>query len=152
MVTWGSNSKAGDLLENLRKKLVSGARDVSKNAYAPYSGYHVGAALMTTEGNIFTGTNVENSSYGATICAERGAIMNAVATQGPTMRISAIAVMTSSSPPAAPCGECLQVLVEFAPDEALVFLANQKGEVTTYSLKELLPKAFRQDTLQNRHP
>lgn len=109
------------------QELIQKAATVANNAYAPYSGYHVGAALLTQEGNIFVGTNVENSSYGATICAERGAIMQGIATEGPEMEIAAIAVVTASSPPAAPCGECLQVLVEFAPDEAEVLLANNKG-------------------------
>jgi len=138
-------------VDTLEQQLITKARLVSKHAYAPYSGYHVGAAIVTRKGHVYSGTNVENSSYGATICAERGAIMNAVASEGPDMRIEAIAVVTASSPPAGPCGECLQVLVEFAPDEAQIILANGKGEVTTYTLKELLPKAFRQDTLHNRH-
>ena len=131
-------------------KLIENAKEISKNAYAPYSNFHVGASLITEKGNVFSGVNVENSSYGATICAERNAILNAVATEGATMRIDAISVVTTSSPPAAPCGLCLQVMAEFAHDDILVILTNHKEEQIEIKLRELLPKAFRKHFLDKK--
>jgi cytidine deaminase len=128
--------------------LMEKARNVSKNAYAPYSNYHVGSALVTEKGNYFVGANVENSSYGATICAERGAILSAVANEGDSMRISSMAIYTSSSPPAGPCGLCLQVFVEFAHDDTEIILLNNKNEVTVKKLGDLLPNAFRRHILE----
>ncbi len=131
-------------------ELIAKAMAASENAYAPYSQYCVGAALLTQKGACFVGTNVENSSYGATVCAERTAVFSAVAQEGPTMRLAALALVTSSSPPAAPCGLCLQVLAEFAEDDLPVTMANRKGEQVTASLGALLPQAFRPHMLHNR--
>lgn len=131
-------------------ELIKHAIAASEKAYAPYSGYHVGSALLTQQGNLFTGANVENSSYGATICAERSAVLGAVSSEGPSMRLDTIVVVTGSSPPAAPCGLCLQVLVEFADDDATVILANRRGERIESRLGELLPKAFRPHMLDNK--
>ena len=119
-------------------KLALKARDAS---YSPYSGYAVGAALVAG-GALHTGANVENASYGLTICAERTAIARAVL-EG-ARAIDAIAVATASSPPASPCGMCLQTLLEFSPDphQTRVLLVNPEGERRAFTLAELVPHGF----------
>ncbi|RYG36741.1 cytidine deaminase [bacterium] len=117
--------------------LVAMARAARANAYAPYSSYAVGAAIRDTEGGIWVGVNVENASYGATICAERGAIMAMVA--GGSLRIAAIAVATRDGGP--PCGMCLQVIGEFASPECPVLIASDDG-LQTFRLGELIPHRF----------
>lgn len=127
---------------SLLDQLVQEATAVRERAYAPYSGYRVGAAIATRQGSIFVGCNVENSTFGATICAERGAIMQMVAF-GETEPI-ACAVVTKDG--GSPCGICRQVLAEFAPDMPIVMvgLASAEGESgQVVQLKDLLPMAFR---------
>ena len=123
-------------------ELVAAARAARERAYAPYSGYRVGAALLTEDGAVVTGANVENASYGLGICAERAAVAAAVAAGH--RRFAAIAVAVSGADPARPCGACRQVLHEFpAGPDLEVFCAGEHGEqllVTT--LGELLPQAF----------
>ncbi|MBS2017591.1 MAG: cytidine deaminase [Deltaproteobacteria bacterium] len=126
----------------LLDRLVQEAKAVREHAYAPFSKYLVGAAIATKQGSIFVGCNVENSTYGATICAERGAIMQMVA-HGEREPI-ACAVVTADG--GSPCGICRQVLAEFALDMpiALVSLTSPEGEVgKVVQLSELLPLAFR---------
>lgn len=117
--------------------LVAAARAARANAYAPYSGYAVGAAIRDEDGHVWVGVNVENASYGATICAERGAVMAMVAAGA--MRISALAVATRDGGP--PCGMCLQVLGEFARLETPVLVASDT-EITPYRLGDLMPHRF----------
>lgn len=124
--------------------LEEAARRIRGHAYAPYSGYHVGAALLADDGRTFVGVNVESASYPLTTCAERGAVMAAMAAGA--RRFTAIAVATASSPPAAPCGGCRQVLREFGPD-LLVVAVNDAGERRSWVLRELLPDAFAPDTV-----
>ena len=127
---------------SLLDQLVQEATAVRERAYAPYSNYRVGAAIATRQGSIFVGCNVENSTFGATICAERGAIMQMVAF-GETEPI-ACAVVTKDG--GSPCGICRQVLAEFAPDMPIVMvgLASAEGESGhVVQLKDLLPLAFR---------
>ena len=112
-----------------------------KNAYAPFSHFRVGAALLTSKGEIFAGCNVENSSYGMTNCAERTAIFAAVAKSGPKLNIRAIAVVNDQDVPCSPCGACRQVIYEFGP-EATVFFPSSKGW-TEAPITELLPEGFR---------
>jgi cytidine deaminase len=122
--------------------LVQEAKAVRENAYAPFSNYRVGAAIMTRSGKVYRGCNVENSTFGATICAERGAIMQMVAS-GETTPV-ACAVVTQDG--GSPCGICRQVLAEFALDMpiALVGLESPEGETgKVVQLSELLPLAFR---------
>ncbi len=119
--------------------LADAARRVSKNAYAPYSRFQVGAAVLTEGGDIFAGCNVENASYGLTICAERNAIFQAAA-QGKRV-IRAVAIYTPTAVPTAPCGACRQVLNEFGP-EAIVLSLCDGPERIRATLAELLPKAF----------
>lgn len=126
-------------LSKSEQELVDAALSVRKNAYAPYSRFKVGAALKTDSGDLFTGCNVENASYGATVCAERHAVGCAVA-QGQTEFVQ-LAIATSTSPPSAPCGICRQVLGEFAP-KLKILLVNTSGEVLRTRLDKLLPLAF----------
>jgi cytidine deaminase len=120
-----------------REALVKAAREARQRAYAPYSHYAVGAALLAAEGDIITGCNVENAVYPACICAERVAVTKAVS-EGHRAFV-AIAVATSSG--GTPCGICRQVIHEFAP-HAIVLTADEEGNIAEYTLDELLPAAF----------
>jgi cytidine deaminase len=126
------------LNDTQRTDLIATAKKARLTAYAPYSKYSVGAALLTKSGKVYLGANVENAAYPTTICAERVAIFKAV-TEG-EREFAAIAVVTRDG--GTPCGSCRQVLAEFAPD-AIVIVANESGEITRESpLHELLPGAF----------
>jgi len=132
-------SKNRDLVELAQASLTA-----RQNAYAPYSGHQVGAAIRTESGLIFSGCNVENSSYGATVCAERVAIQNAVAhgALGRDQRISEIVVSTLASPPWPPCGMCRQVISEFQSPSLTIHAVNPSGEIVTWRFSDLLPEAF----------
>jgi len=122
------------------EELMDRARAVAAKAYAPYSRFQVGCALVTADGGLYTGCNVENASYGLTICAERNAIFHAVAQEGQGMRIASLAVIALGHE-FPPCGACRQVIAEFAAAELPVtFLQN--GLLTTKTLAELLPATF----------
>jgi cytidine deaminase len=112
-----------------------------KNAYAPFSNFRVGAAILTAKGKIFAGCNVENSSYGMTNCAERTAIFSAVAESGPKLEVIAVAVANAQGVPCSPCGACRQVIYEFGP-EAVVFYRGKDGLRESH-ITELLPEGFR---------
>jgi cytidine deaminase len=123
-----------------REVLLSAAQTALKQAYAPYSKFKVGAALLTETGAVYVGCNVENASYGLTICAERTAIFSAVAAEGAQMRIRAIAVWSDPQGACAPCGACRQVIYEFGPS-AMVLFQGQNG-VEEIRASELLPFGF----------
>lgn len=130
--------------ESAIEQLTVAAREARGRAYAPYSKYRVGAALVTSGGTVFAGCNVENSSYGATICAERGAIMAMIAA-GETEPIACV-VVTAGAEPASPCGMCRQVLAEFADDMLIVLIGEgARGRLVRRdtTLARLLPDAFR---------
>lgn len=120
--------------------LYAAAREGANHAYAPYSNFHVGAALLDDTGHIFTGCNVENASYGLSICAERNAIAHAV--NAGSRHFQAIAIAADHAVP--PCGACRQVLAEFMAPDALVFAIgrDEQASVTTWRVGELLPAAF----------
>ena len=124
-------------------ELVAAAQDVRTRAHAPYSGFAVGAAVLTSDGRIFSGCNVENASYGLSVCAERHAVASAVAAG--CKDFVGIAVVTQSDPPAAPCGACRQVLAEFG--DFPVILAGLDGGSITTTVRSLLPLAFDPTTL-----
>jgi len=124
-----------------QEQLLSTARAAFRNAHAPYSKFRVGSAILTERGAIYSGCNVENASYGLTICAERNAIFAAVAAEGSGMRIKAVAVATERDGPCAPCGACRQVIFEFGPD-ALVLFRGQSG-TEQMAITKLLPEGFR---------
>ena len=128
-----------------KDQLVLAANQVRANAYAPYSQYKVGAAVRGDNGRVYTGVNVENASYGLCICAERSAVAQAISDGA--KKIAGVAVVTSTSPPAAPCGMCRQTLAEFGPDSIELVLVNDKGERLETTLGQLLPRAFRPDSL-----
>ena len=121
------------------RELIEQAKDAMKYAYAPYSHFKVGAAVLTKNNLVFKGCNIENASYGATCCAERVAIFKAVS-EG-IREFEKIAIVSDSGKFTPPCGICRQVLLEFMP-EGTVLLQNETGEIKTYSVKELLPIAF----------
>jgi cytidine deaminase len=128
-------------------RLLEAARGATQRAYAPYSKYRVGAAVLTAEGEVFTGCNVENASYGLTICAERAAVATAVALgKHDGLRIQAIAVVTSAGSACAPCGACRQVILEFGPDAVVIFQAN--GGPRQMNIQALLPESFTSEKLK----
>ncbi|MBV9625037.1 MAG: cytidine deaminase [Acidobacteria bacterium] len=125
----------------VRRRLLQAARAAMKQAYAPYSHFKVGAALLTVSGDIFSGCNVENASYGLTNCAERTAIFTAVGELGPKMIIEAIAVVNNQRLPCSPCGACRQVIFEFGPEATVLFQGLNAWK--TLPITELLPEGFR---------
>jgi len=125
----------------VRERLLRSARKVMKNAYAPFSHFRVGAAILTSKGQIFVGCNVENSSYGMTNCAERTAIFSAIAKHGPALEVRAVAVTNDHGVPCSPCGACRQVIYEFGP-EAVIFYEGKEGPKESL-ITELLPEGFR---------
>ena len=130
----------GALTETDRKELYERALEARENAYAPFSGFKVGAALMTEDGNIYTGVNVENSSYGATICAERTAFVKAIS-EG-QRNFKAIAITAGDEQESLPCGICRQFMYEFAPEMEII-TGTDKEELNVRLLSQLLPDGFR---------
>ncbi|HLP57676.1 MAG TPA: cytidine deaminase [Candidatus Deferrimicrobium sp.] len=122
------------------EKLLKAARQVKEKAYAPYSHFHVGAALLTPGGNIYTGCNVENTSYGLTICAERNAIFQMVAAG--ENRISEILVIGDSEDFLPPCGACRQVIAEFADKDTIIYMCNKNGEYREATVNDIIPYTF----------
>jgi cytidine deaminase len=122
-------------------RLIESAKSAAANAYARYSGFQVGAALLLTDGSVVTGVNVENASFGLTVCAERTAVVRAVSEHGPSVRIQAIAVTNLNSAPSAPCGACRQVLAEFTVPDAQIFFPFD-GRIESRLFLDLLPFPF----------
>ena len=126
----------------MKDKLINEALEAQKNAYAPYSKFKVGAAILTETGNVYKGCNVENASLGASICAERNAATTAIAQEG-KVRFKAIAIASTSEDPAPPCGICRQFLSEFTDKEAPVYLVSAKsGKTKEFSFGKLMPESF----------
>ncbi len=119
-------------------KLLELAKEASQHAYAPYSGFKVGAAVLTDNGNIYTGCNVENSSYSLTNCAERTAIFKMISAG--EKKIVKLAVFANAEIPFPPCGACRQVISEFSDDVEIIYGSNSQSNVT--SIKKLLPESF----------
>jgi len=136
------------LSKSSESELIAAARSAVNHAYAPYSRFSVGAAVLTADGSIHTGCNVENASYGLTICAERNAVFQAVVHSQPPVRITAVAVYTPTPSPTAPCGACRQVLNEFGPG-MLVIAACDGPRILRQTLDKLLPAAFGPADLRN---
>jgi cytidine deaminase len=122
-------------------ELARQAMAARQKAFAPYSGFLVGAAVETTDGAIYTGCNIENASYGLTVCAERVAIWKAISEGVPPGAFRAIAIAADSPNPTPPCGACRQILAEFAP-QATVTLINLQGVTREFTVAELLPESF----------
>jgi len=126
--------------ENARDRLIAAALAARKHAYSPYSGrFKVGSAVLTGDGHIYTGCNVENASFGATVCAERVAVLKAVSDGH--RRITAVAIVVDSPEPIPPCGVCLQVLNEFGR-AADIFAATTAGKLNHFKVSDLLPVSF----------
>jgi cytidine deaminase len=121
--------------------LLKAAKRAMKNAHAPYSKFRVGAAILLSNGKVFSGCNVENASYGMTNCAERTAIFSAVAECGPKIEIRTVAVANEQGVACSPCGACRQVIYEFGPD-ATIFFQGTDGPKQA-QITELLPEGFR---------
>ena len=120
--------------------LVTAARSARTHAYCPYSGFAVGAALETDDGRVFTGCNVENASYALTVCAERAAVLAAVAAG--VRRFRRLVVVAEADPPVSPCGACRQVMSELLADNALIISCHSETEYRSWSIAELLPYPF----------
>ncbi len=131
------------LTDESADRLIAAATEARGNAHAPYSRFAVGAAVTDGENRVFAGCNVENASFGLTVCAERHAVGAAI-TAGAHV-LTGLAVVTDTSPPASPCGACRQVLAEFG--DFPVILANPAGERIMTSVSELLPNAFTPESL-----
>lgn len=142
-----SNDAPG-LPSELIAKLAAAAESAARNAYAPYSHFSVGAALLLESNEIVAGANVENASYRLTVCAEQAAIVNAVYAYGPDIRIRAVLVQTLNHAACQPCGACRQTIAEFASPETLIFFpaagisSNAGSTLVRSTLAELLPAAF----------
>lgn len=136
-----ARKKMKKLTDNQIQKLLKVAGESRAKAYAPYSKFKVGAALLTESGKVFGGCNVENTSYGLTICAERNAFANAVLNG--RKKFKALLIFSGTEENAAPCGACRQVITEFAPDDFLIILANKNHELEFFTLSELFPKPFK---------
>ncbi|HCI29569.1 MAG TPA: cytidine deaminase [Fervidobacterium sp.] len=136
-------------ISNIRKgqisvgELINMAKDVMENAYTPYSNFKVGAALLTKSGKVYTGVNIENSSYGLTNCAERTAMFKAISDG--EVEFETLVVVADTPEPVSPCGACRQVMAEFGDFE--VVLANVKGDIIQTSVSQLLPYSFDKDNL-----
>lgn len=124
----------------MKETLLAEAKKAREHAYAPYSWFPVGAALMAEDGTVYSGCNVENASYGVTNCAERTALFKAVS-EG-KRRFVALAVVADTPGPVSPCGACRQVMSELCPPDMKVYLANLKGDLKITTVEKLLPDAF----------
>jgi cytidine deaminase len=130
------------LTQPVIQQLQQKASAAAQNAYAPYSHFRVGAAILLEDGATVTGCNVENASYRLTTCAEQTAITSAVALHGPTIRIRAIAVANLNNAASQPCGACRQTIFEFSTPDTVIFFPKQNGAFDQATIGELLPAAF----------
>jgi cytidine deaminase len=128
-----------------RAELIQAAKVAYENAYAPYSNYRVGAAVLADDGQVYAGCNVENAVYPLTMCAERVAIFKAISAGAKSIR--AVAVVTANG--GSPCGSCRQVMREFAPDTMPVYVADLEGRYATYHMADLLPVGFSSKDLED---
>ena len=131
-----------EMTESLRRELIAAAREAQASAYAPYSNFTVGAAVLVSDGSIYRGCNVENASFGLTVCAERIALFNAISDG--RLDIVAVAVVTSAPRLCKPCGACRQVIAEFsqADNPIIVLSATHSGEAELQTIADLLPDNF----------
>ena len=136
-----NSKKKTALSEAVLKTLLKQARQAARHSYSPYSGFKVGAALRLTNGEIVTGTNVENISYGLTICAERAALVSAISRFGPKVKIDAVAIANLNDGSSPPCGACRQILAEFISPDAPVVFPTLDG-MCTMTFIDLLPLPF----------
>lgn len=136
------NEASGPLSPSQIEDLHQQALAVAARAYAPYSGFRVGAAVLLADGLIVTGCNVENASYRLTTCAEQTAIASAIALHGPDLRIRAVVVANLNNAASQPCGACRQTIYEFSTSATEIFFPAADGSLTRSTIAELLPSAF----------
>ena len=129
-------------------ELVKHAEEARKLSYSPYSRFAVGAALLTKDGKIFYGANIENSSYPLCMCAERNALYNAMMNGYHKEDFLALALTADTDEPCSPCGACRQVISELFPEEAPIYMANLKGDIKETTAKDLIPFAFSEKDLK----
>ena len=129
-----------------KEELMNLAKEAQANAYAPYSNFKVGAALLLSDGNVIKGCNVENASYGLTNCAERTAMFAALAQGYKKEDFKELAIFSSCNPPASPCGACRQVMVELMSKDGKVYIGNDQGIIES-DVNELMPLAFDKESL-----
>jgi cytidine deaminase len=132
------NDLAPSQIADLQQRAIAAAH----HAYAPYSNFRVGAAVLLKDGNIVTGCNVENASYRLTCCAEQTAIASAVSLHGPNLQIRAIAIANLNNAASQPCGACRQTIFEFSTPHTLIFFPKQDGTFDRATIADLLPAAF----------
>ena len=131
--------------QKIKEKMFKKAKEAQKNAYVPYSEFPLGAAVLTKDGSIYTGVNIENASFSLTNCAERSAIFTAVS-QG-ERKIEALLIVSSTKNPVPPCGSCRQVIQEFADGDIEIVMMTAEGKELTMTSTELLPGAFSNNDL-----
>jgi len=131
-----------------KEELINEAKKARERAYVPYSNYKVGAALLTKDGKVYHGCNIENAAYSVTNCAERTALFKAVS-EG-DKEFAAIAVVADSDRPVPPCGSCRQVISELCGTDTVIYLSNLKGDVQELTIEALLPGAFTTEDLHGK--
>ncbi len=130
-----------------KEELVCKAIEARDLSYSPYSKFAVGAAILTSDGKVYLGTNIENASYGLAMCAERNALYNAYCHGVAQEDIEALVIVADTKLPVSPCGACRQVISELFPSDKPIFLANLKGDIKETSVEELLPYSFDSEDL-----
>lgn len=131
-----------------KEELIAKAKEARELSYSPYSNFKVGAAILTKDGRVFLGANIENSSYPLCMCAERNAIYNAMLHGCKKNDFAALALTADTDGPCSPCGACRQVISELFPKNAPIYMSNLKGDVQETNADELLPFAFSEDDLK----
>ena len=129
-------------------KLIEEAKKARENAYVPYSKFKVGAALLTKDGKVYHGCNIENAAYSMCNCAARTALFSAYAVKD--TEFTALAVVADTERPCSPCGACRQVIAELCPKDMIVYLTNLKGDIQEITVEQLLPGAFSPEDLNER--
>ena len=131
-----------------KEELIKKAKEARELSYSPYSHFKVGAAILTKDGQVFVGANIENSSYPLCMCAERNALYNAMLHGVKKQDMVAMALSADTDEPCSPCGACRQVISELFPKKAPIYMSNLKGDVKETNIDELLPFAFSEDDLK----
>ena len=131
-----------------KEELVKKAVEARELSYSPYSNFKVGAAVLTKDGKVFVGSNVENSSYPLCMCAERNALYNAMMNGYKKHEFLALALAADTDTPCSPCGACRQVISELCASDMPIYMANLKGDIKEVNIKELLPYAFSEEDLK----
>ncbi|MCQ2802131.1 MAG: cytidine deaminase [Bacilli bacterium] len=131
-----------------KEELIEKAKEARELSYSPYSHFKVGAAILTKDGQVFVGANIENSSYPLCMCAERNALYNAMLHGVKKQDMVAMALSANTDEPCSPCGACRQVISELFPKKAPIYMSNLKGDVKETNIDELLPFAFSEDDLK----